>query len=75
MNDLCIHEQYRPTCSICSGRDARERAAQAETPRTFRAKYSGQCRGCNLPIYVGETVAWIPGRPAVHASCVEDMTT
>lgn len=78
MNDLCIHEQYRPTCTICNGADAKARAVEQAPirPAVFKAKYSGQCPACNLPIFVGDVVAWRQGRPAVHRSCCgEDVPT
>lgn len=56
-------------CVLCNGRAEREAATDAGQPRTFPAKYDGQCSECNLPITVGEMVAWLPDHPVTHADC------
>ncbi len=68
--DECIHGLGSvAACTICNGRDDREAAEQAARPRTFPAKFDSQCAECNLPITVGQLVAWLPDRPATHADC------
>lgn len=37
--------------------------------RTFRAKFPGHCHACNLPIAVGQLIAWVPGFKPRHAGC------
>lgn len=60
-------------CTLCSGADAKLKADQAAVAalarRTFAAKWPGQCGVCNLPITVGQTIAWREGQPVVHAEC------
>lgn len=67
--DECIHLLNPATCTICNGRERRERETHTEGRREFPAKYEGQCPTCNLPIRVGDTVAWRTGEPARHARC------
>ena len=64
--DECIHGLMTITCTTCNGRDARERAEAAEAYRMFPAKYDGQCRACNLPIHVGQWIAWRPDEAPIH---------
>lgn len=68
--DECIHGLGPvEACTVCNGRDKRERSAEIAQPRTFAAKYEGQCAECNLAIAIGQIVAWLPGLPAVHEEC------
>lgn len=68
--DECIHGLGPvAACVLCNGRAQREAAEQAEAPHTFPAKFEGQCPGCDLPIYVGQIVAWLPERKATHEGC------
>lgn len=67
----CIHGLLDITCTICNGRDKRERAETREAYRTFPAKYDGQCRECNLPISVGQMIAWRPDEPSIHQACAD----
>lgn len=70
MDDECIHGLGPvAACTICNGRARREIAEQAELPRLFAAKFEGQCDNCDLPIMVGQTVAWLPERRATHEGC------
>lgn len=65
MSDECIHGLGPvAACVICNGRAKRE---QAEAYRTFPAKYPGHCSACNLPIYVGQMIAWRQDEPVTHA--------
>lgn len=69
--DECIHGLGPvEACTTCNGRDRREATEAAEAPRTFPAKYGSQCAGCDLPIAVGQIIAWHPDRPgARHEGC------
>lgn len=71
--DECIHGLGPiAACTICNGRERRdiERYAELEdTPRIFAAKYAGQCAACNLPILVGQLIAWRRDHPPVHDTC------
>ena len=48
----CIHGMEFG-CSICSGKDSK-RLEPEEIDFSYRAKYDGQCPGCNLPIAPGQ---------------------
>ena len=64
----CIHGIWPANvCTICNGAD--RRAETAVEWRTFPAKYPGQCGGCNLPISVGQRIAWQDGSPIYHEGC------
>lgn len=66
----CIHGLGPiEACVLCNGRAKREAAERTETPRTFHAKFDGHCHECNLPIIVGQLVAWLPEHQATHAAC------
>ena len=68
--DECIHGLGPvEACVICNGRAKREAAEQAEQPHAFAAKFEGQCDECDLPIYIGQIVAWLPERHATHEGC------
>lgn len=72
MNDgeECIHGLWPlAMCSICNGHEARRQRETAEQPRIFTARFEGQCRKCNLPILIGQTVAWLPDHPTTHEEC------
>lgn len=70
MDEECIHG-LGPTeaCVICNGREKREAAERAERPRIFAAKYEGQCPACDLPISVGQSIAWLPDHQPTHEGC------
>lgn len=66
----CIHGLGPvEACVECNGRAQREAKAAREAPRTFPAKYSGHCPGCNLPIAVGQLIAHLAGAAVTHAEC------
>jgi len=68
--DECIHGLGPVSaCTVCNGRDERERTEASERPRVFPAKYAGQCAACNLPITIGQPIAWLPDRPVTHEGC------
>ena len=69
-DDGCIHGLGPVSaCVICNGRAKREKAEHAEAPRKFPAKYAGHCGGCNLPIFAGQLIAWLPDREVMHIEC------
>lgn len=71
-SEECIHGLGdKSACTICSGKDARQRTADAEAVewRVFPAKYPGHCYGCNLPINVGDRIAWKEGVAPLHEDC------
>lgn len=64
--DDCPHGSDPLTCRVC-------RPAPPTAPVTleyeFKAKFDGQCPGCNLPIVTGQGVGkWSDGRTR-HAMC------
>lgn len=68
--DECIHGLGPVNaCVICNGRAKREEAEAEEQPRTFAAKFDGHCLECDLPIQVGQIVAWLPDHKATHDEC------
>lgn len=70
-SDECIHGLGPVSaCVLCNGRALREAAARRNEWRIFPAKFEGQCPECDLPIAVGQQVAWKPDHPARHESCV-----
>ena len=72
-DEECIHLLTVATCVICNGRERRAAAAQAASwSYPFKARFDGQCHGCNLPITIGQLVR-IDGRhiqPVRHSECV-----
>lgn len=69
----CIHGLGPvEACVICNGRAQREAKEAAEQPRIFPTKFYGHCPECNLPIHVGEMIAWFPegSKPVVHEGCL-----
>lgn len=52
--DECIHGIYPvESCTICNGRDAREKR---EGTSTIVAKYYGSCSDCSMPIKPGDLI-------------------
>jgi hypothetical protein len=67
-DDECIHGLGPVACcTICNGRAKRE--ADQPSWRHFPAKYPGQCPGCDLPIAVGQAIAWADGMSVHHEGC------
>lgn len=68
-DDECIHGLGpKSACTICNG--AERRAADQKQWRSFMARYAGQCPGCDLPIAVGQMIAWpVGGGPVYHEGC------
>jgi hypothetical protein len=68
--DECIHGLGPiEACTVCNGRDQREAQVDADAWRMFPAKYEGHCAECNLPIRVGDTIAWRPETRPIHEDC------
>lgn len=64
----CIHG-LEHGCTIClRGPTIHE---PVRVSFTFTAKFEGQCRACNLPIYVGERVARLTNEALVHEACTD----
>lgn len=69
-DDECIHGLGPiAACVVCNGRALSEAAERAGQPHTFPAKFEGQCPECNLPIAIGQIVAWLPDHKATHDHC------
>lgn len=69
----CIHLLDPATCTICNGRDERERRNRIRTverPRIFPARFAGDCDACNLPIHVGQPIVWRPDTCPIHETCL-----
>lgn len=71
--DECIHDMDPDHCSICKHPSLRRKSTVEYGP-VFTARFDGQCRGCNLPIHVGQAV--VAGAPPngltvhyVHEGC------
>lgn len=67
-DEECIHGIWpADVCTICNGKD---RAETTEAHwRMFPAKYPGHCHGCDLPISVGQRIAWQEDSPVYHEGC------
>jgi len=65
----CIHGLGPvAACTICNGKD---RAARNQPQwRYFPARYAGQCGACDLPITIGQVIAWCEDNPVIHEGCV-----
>jgi hypothetical protein len=64
----CIHGMEYG-CSICSGKDVRRRESEG-IEYSYRAKYEGQCPGCDLPIVVGQQCVKTTRGRNLHADCL-----
>lgn len=67
----CPHGGDSATCPPCRTVAApRSVKPKASHGGGFPARFDGQCRGCNLPIFEGDIiVTWSDGRPATHEGC------
>ena len=63
----CRHGLDEDTCSTCKHGVARPVMREADYVTV--ARFEGHCTGCNLPIYVGQTIASFHGR-FVHQGCL-----
>jgi hypothetical protein len=68
----CAHGMPTPaSCVECmedGGLGAPARAPLT-VEATFKARYDGQCPGCNLPIVVGQVVHRLSNDSYVHQGC------
>lgn len=56
--DECIHGLGPVSaCTICNGREAKERAERNRIVARFPAAYEGHCYGCQDEISVGDILA------------------
>lgn len=67
MADECIHGMEPDWCATC--KHGPERADPVLIEATFRARYEGECRGCNLPFGVGAVVHRLSNGGYVHKGC------
>ena len=65
----CIHLLDPATCTICNGRDRREKAAAMAERRVFPARFDGWCSFCQSAINVGDLISWAADEPVVHEEC------
>lgn len=63
----CIHGLDTDWCATCKHGPARAERESVEV--TFRARYEGDCNGCDLPIYVGQVVHRLSSGRYVHRGC------
>lgn len=67
--DECIHLLDPATCTICNGRDKREREAARTVVRTFAARFGGTCRRCDEGIEPGSLISELGDGSYVHEEC------
>jgi alkyl hydroperoxide reductase subunit AhpF len=65
----CIHLLDPATCTLCNGRAKREADAARAVVRIFGARYTGQCKACDGPIYPGRRIAELGDGSYVHEDC------
>ena len=66
----CPHGDYLTpdTCTICLHGPGHGRKPPTIVS-TFAARYEGECRGCTLPIMVGQVVHGLSNSTYVHQGC------
>lgn len=64
----CIHGLDEAWCATCLHGPAR-RDQPPTIEATFRARYEGQCSGCDLPINPGQTIHKLSNDRYVHEGC------
>lgn len=70
MDDECIHGLGPiAACTICNGREVRERAARDAVVRTWAAKFPGTCRKCGDEFAVDDLIGITADERYVHAEC------
>lgn len=67
MSDECMHLLDPQTCTICNGREKRERVTQSWS-NPFTAKYDGYCTRCRGSIDAGDQICISDGAVA-HEDC------
>jgi len=64
----CRHGLEEEWCSLCK-RPTPPSPENAQVEATFAAKFDGDCPGCDLPIYVGQTIHKLSSGRYVHQGC------
>lgn len=70
-DDLCIHEMIPSTCTLCNGREKKERDEGRKLSHMFTAQFSGVCRGCGDVIESGDTIGRLNNGKYVCKDCAE----
>lgn len=69
-DEECIHGLgERAWCTICNGKDEKERAIAWNIVAKFKAKYDGTCSNCSTGILVGDYVALTEARGVICSDC------
>ncbi len=63
----CPHGLDDLWCSLCLKRPSGSSTIEIEA--SFKARYEGDCSGCDLPIYVGQVVHRLSTGRYVHEGC------
>jgi hypothetical protein len=66
-NDECMHLLDPATCTICNGREKRQRVTQSWSD-PFHARYDSRCIRCDERINEGDLICF-NGDIAVHEEC------
>lgn len=72
MPDLCSHGDIEAACLDCLHERPAGPATKPEPVEVvarFSARFDGQCRGCDLPIHVGQTIARLSNDTYRHQEC------
>jgi hypothetical protein len=70
--DECIHLLDPATCTLCNGREKREREEAARIvveSHPFRARFDGRCRACFDGFTEGELIVRINDGLYAHKEC------
>lgn len=62
-SEECIHLLDPADCTICNGREKREKQAATFdlVGAEIEARYEGSCPNCRQPIEVGDSLRYSPG--------------
>lgn len=53
----CIHGMTHAWCTICNGREKREKEARDKITSSFQALYPGKCAVCQSEFAVGDIIS------------------
>ena len=67
-DDECLHGLDARWCSICIHGVTKPEPAPTIIS-TFRARFEGQCRRCDLPIALGSVIHRLSNETYVHEGC------
>lgn len=74
---MCGHGMPSPaSCVECMAEGnlpPAPRPSPLKVVQRFTARFGGQCRSCNLPIFEGQPIARMSDDTYRHTSCVEDV--